>query len=249
MPMKSKIFTFFIILIFSAGCSASSSADIKEIEAVKRKLTDILPNEINLISIHETDLNGFYEVIFEGIEPLYVSSDGNYLVSGDIYLITKDGLVNKSEARRDYQRKTLIKGLNESELITFEPRQINHNIFVFTDVDCGYCRQFHNQIDDYLELGIKVNYLAYPRAGIGSDSYKKISSAWCNKDPNYSLTLLKQGQDIETKLCEDNPVEKHFNLGNTIGVQGTPSIITDEGKMIPGYLPPQDLLNILTTNS
>ena len=157
MPMKSNIFTFFIILIFSAGCSASSSADIKEIEAVKRKLTDILPNEINLISIQETDLNGFYEVIFEGIEPLYVSSDGNYLVSGDIYLITKDGLVNKSEARRDYQRKTLIKRLNESELITFEPRQINHNIFVFTDVDCGYCRQFHNQIDEYLELGIKVN--------------------------------------------------------------------------------------------
>ena len=95
----------------------------------------------------------------KGIEPLYVSSDGNYLVSGDIYLITKDGLVNKSESRRDYQRKTLIGGLSESELITFEPRQINHNIFVFTDVDCGYCRQFHNQIDDYLELGIKVNYL------------------------------------------------------------------------------------------
>jgi len=249
MPMKSNIFTFFIILIFSAGCSASSSADIKEIEAVKRKLTDILPNEINLISIQETDLNGFYEVIFEGIEPLYVSSDGNYLVSGDIYLITKDGLVNKSESRRDYQRKTLIGGLNESELITFEPRKINHNIFVFTDVDCGYCRQFHNQIDEYLELGIRVNYLAYPRAGIGSDSFNKISSAWCNEDPNYSLTLLKQGQDIETKLCEDNPVEKHFNLGNTIGVQGTPSIITDEGKMIPGYLPPQDLLNILATNS
>ena len=156
---------------------------------------------------------------------------------------------NKSEARRDYQRKTLIKGLNESELITFEPRQIDHNIFVFTDVDCGYCRQFHNQIDEYLELGIRVNYHAYPRAGIGSDSFNKISSAWCNEDPNYSLTLLKQGQDIETKLCEDNPVEKHFNLGNTIGVQGTPSIITDEGKMIPGYLPPQDFLNILGTNS
>ena len=94
MPMQIKIFIFFIILIFSAGCSANSSDNIKEIEAVKRKLTEILPSEINLISIQETDLNGFFEVNFEGIEPLYVSSDGNYLVSGDIYLITKDGLVN-----------------------------------------------------------------------------------------------------------------------------------------------------------
>ena len=194
-------------------------------------------------------MKGFFEVNFEGIEPLYVSSDGNYLVSGDIYLITTEGLVNKSEARRDYQRKTLINNLNIEEFITFEPEETLHNIYVFTDVDCGYCRQFHNQIDDYLNLGIKVNYLAYPRAGINSDSFNKISSAWCNEDPNYSLTLLKQGKNIDTKACKDNPVEKHFNLGNAIGVQGTPSIITNEGKMIPGYLPPQDLLNILVTKS
>ena len=106
MQMLIKFLTFLMISIFSAGCSADSSDNIKEIEVVKDKLLEILPVEINLISIQETDLNGFFEVNFEGIEPLYVSSDGNYLVSGDIYLITKDGLVNKSEARRDYQRKT-----------------------------------------------------------------------------------------------------------------------------------------------
>ena len=235
--------------MLSVGCSAETSEDLREIQVIKNKLNEILPEEIELLSVQETDMTGFFEVNFEGIEPLYVSSDGNYLVSGDIYLITKDGLVNKSEARRDYQRKTLINNLDTKELITFEPEDYIHNIFVFTDVDCGYCRQFHNQIDSYLELGIKVNYLAYPRAGIGSESFKKITSAWCNEDANYSLTMLKQGEEIETNICADNPVEKHFKLGNLIGVQGTPSIVTDEGKMIPGYLPPQDLLNILTTNS
>ena len=246
---KPKFHTFFIILMLSVGCSAETSEDLSEIQVVKNKLNEILPEEIELLSVQETNMTGFFEVNFEGIEPLYVSSDGNYLVSGDIYLITKDGLVNKSEARRDYQRKTLINNLDTKELITFEPEDYIHNIFVFTDVDCGYCRQFHNQIDSYLELGIKVNYLAYPRAGIGSESFKKITSAWCSEDSNYSLTKLKQGKEIETNLCADNPVEKHFKLGNAIGVQGTPSIITDEGKMIPGYLPPQDLLNILTTKS
>ena len=180
---------------------------------------------------------------------MYVTSDGNYLISGDIYLITKEGLVNKSEARRDYQRKVMMQNLDEEELIIFEPEKIAHSIYVFTDVDCGYCRQFHNQIDAYLSLGIKVHYLAYPRAGIGSDSYNKIASAWCNTDPNNSLTLLKQGREIDRLLCEDNPVESHFELGRAMGVQGTPSIVTEEGKMIPGYLPPQDLLNILTTSS
>ena len=247
MIKKIKFYTFTLCLLFSVGCSADSSEDLNDIEEVKNKLIEILPEEIDLLSIQKTDMQGFFEVNFEGIEPLYVSSDGNYLVSGDIYLITKEGLVNKSEARRDYQRKTLISNLDKKELITFEPKELIHNIFVFTDVDCGYCRQFHNQIDAYLELGIRVNYLAYPRAGVGSESFRKISSAWCDDDPNYSLTLLKQGKDIEIKLCADNPVEKHFKLGNALGVQGTPSIITDEGKMIPGYLPPQDLLNILST--
>jgi len=247
MIKKIKFYTFTLCLLFSVGCSADSSEDSNDIEDVKNKLIEILPEEIDLLSIHKTDMHGFFEVNFEGIEPLYVSSDGNYLVSGDIYLITKEGLVNKSEARRDYQRKTLISNLDKKELITFEPEELIHNVFVFTDVDCGYCRQFHNQIDAYLELGIRVNYLAYPRAGVGSESFRKISSAWCDDDPNYSLTLLKQGKDIEIKLCPDNPVEKHFKLGNALGVQGTPSIITDEGKMIPGYLPPQDLLNILST--
>lgn len=248
--MINKLYSciFFALFLFASGCSIAND-EVYDEKELKEKLTQILPQEIDLISVEKTEMKGFFEVNFEGIEPLYVSSDGNYLVSGDIYLITTEGLVNKSEARRDYQRKTLINNLNKEEFITFEPEEILHNIYVFTDVDCGYCRQFHNQIDDYLNLGIKVNYLAYPRAGINSDSFNKISSAWCNEDPNYSLTLLKQGKNIDTKDCKDNPVEKHFNLGNAIGVQGTPSIITNEGKMIPGYLPPQDLLNILVTKS
>lgn len=231
-------------MLIAAGCEAIQSGE-EEIEAVKNKLIDMLPEEVEIVSLQETDIQGFFEVNLKDIEPLYVTSDGNYLISGDIYSITRDGLVNKSEARRDYQRKSIVNKLDENELITFEPENLKYNIYVFTDVDCGYCRQFHNQIDAYLNLGIRVNYLAYPRAGIGSESYKKISSAWRDTDPNYALTLLKQGQTIETKLCLENPVERHFKLGNAMGVQGTPSIITGEGKMIPGYLPPKDLLNIL----
>tara|TARA_B100001057_G_scaffold179981_1_gene180675 strand:- start:1373 stop:2113 length:741 start_codon:yes stop_codon:yes gene_type:complete len=239
-----KPFLFLSFLLLSYGCGANQPGE-EEIDAVKNKLIDMLPEEIEIISLRETDIQGFLEVNFKDIEPLYVTSDGNYLISGDIYSITKDGLVNKSEARRDFQRKTIVNKLNLDELITFEPADFIYNIFVFTDVDCGYCRQFHNQIDAYLDLGIRVNYLAYPRAGIGSESYKKIASAWCDTDPNNALTMLKQGQAIETKLCLENPVEKHFKMGNAMGVQGTPSIITGEGKMIPGYLPPKDLLNIL----
>ena len=197
MTNKLNYYVFIILFLFAAGCSAEKTDNNYDEEGLKVRLLEILPEEIDLISVEKTDMKGFFEVNFDGIEPLYVSADGNYLVSGDIYLITSEGLVNKSEARRDYQRKTLINNLSEQDFITFEPKKMEHNIFVFTDVDCGYCRQFHNQIDDYLNLGIKVNYLAYPRAGINSESFNKISYAWCSEDPGYSLTLLKQGKDID----------------------------------------------------
>jgi len=244
-----KFIVFLATILFSLSCSAEQSSNNAEIKIVENKLKDMLPSEIKVVSIEETDMEGFFEVNFEGVEPLYVSSDGNYLVSGDIYLITSEGLVNKSEARRDYQRKTLLSNINQDDFIIFKPKKVDHKVYVFTDVDCGYCRQFHDQIDEYLSLGIEVNYLAYPRAGLESDSYKKITSAWCNENPNFSLTQLKKGKEIDLSICANNPVEKHFKLGQAMGVQGTPSIVTEEGKMIPGYLPPQDLFNILAAKS
>ena len=238
-----------MICSFSYGCTANEGSSNDDLLAIEKKLKKMLPESIQINSINSTDIKGYYEVNFEGVEPLYVTADGNYLISGDIYLITEEGLVNKSEARRDFQRKALLEGIDVNQLIIFEPKDIKYNVFVFTDVDCGYCRQFHNQIKEYLDLGIKVNYLAYPRAGIGSDSYRRIVSAWCADDPNYSLTVLKQGGEIKDNVCSTNPVENHFNLGRSIGVQGTPSIVTQEGKMIPGYLPPEELLNLLSANS
>ena len=249
MNILVKLSLILIICSFSYGCTANEGSSNEDLLAIEKKLKKMLPESIQINSINSTDIKGYYEVNFEGVEPLYVTADGNYLISGDIYLITEEGLVNKSEARRDFQRKALLEGIDVNQLIIFEPKDVKHNVFVFTDVDCGYCRQFHNQIQEYLDLGIKVNYLAYPRAGIGSDSYRRIVSAWCADDPNYSLTVLKQGGEIKDNVCSANPVENHFNLGRSIGVQGTPSIVTQEGKMIPGYLPPEELLNLLSANS
>ena len=95
MNKYTTYFIFTLLFLFSVGCSSESTSTKDEIEVVKNRLNEMLPEGIVMESIQETDMSGFYEVNFEGVEPLYVSSDGNYLVSGDIYLITKEGLVNK----------------------------------------------------------------------------------------------------------------------------------------------------------
>ena len=240
---------FFSVLLF-LGCGDTLGDQLEEnlsISELKEKLSERFPESIEIVSIKEVDIEGYLEVNLKGIEPLFISKDGKYLVSGDIYEITEQGLVNKSEARRSYLRKVTISELDESEFITFKPNKVEHSIFVFTDVDCGYCRQFHREISDYLDLGIQVNYLAFPRAGIDSESFKKIVSAWCSSEPNQAITELKLGYEIKENICLNNPVEKHFDLGNSLGVTGTPSIITSEGRLIPGYIPPQDLIGLLNS--
>ena len=240
---------FFSILL-SFGCGDTLGDQPEEnlsISELKEKLSERFPDSIEIVSIKEVGIEGYLEVNLKGIEPLFISKDGKYLISGDIYEITEQGLVNRSEARRNYLRKVTISEIDESEFIVFKPNKVEHSIFVFTDVDCGYCRQFHREINDYLDLGIQVNYLAFPRAGIDSESYKKVVSAWCSSQPNQAITELKLGYEIKENVCSNNPVEKHFNLGNSFGVSGTPSIITSEGRIIPGYIPPEDLIGLLSS--
>jgi len=244
------IISIFFTILLSLGCSDSAGDQLEKdltISEIKKNLSEMLPESIEIISIEQTDIEGYLEVNLKGIEPLFVSKDGKYLVSGDIFEITDKGLINKSEARKNYLRKTTLSKLDKSDFITFQPKKVEHSIFVFTDVDCGYCRQFHRQINDYLDLGIQVNYLAFPRSGVDSDSFNKIASAWCSSQPHEAITELKLGYEIKENICSNNPVEKHFNLGNSLGVSGTPSIITSEGRLIPGYIPPEELIGLLSS--
>ena len=79
----------------------------------------------------------------------------------------------------------------ESEMIVFGPRppaEVKHTVTVFTDVDCGYCAKLHREMAGYNELGIEVRYMAFPRAGVGSNSYRKIVSVWCAEDQQDAMT-------------------------------------------------------------
>ncbi|NOT84829.1 MAG: DsbC family protein, partial [Methylococcaceae bacterium] len=119
-------------------------------------------------------------------------------------------------------------------------------VYVFTDIDCGYCRKLHSEIDQYLAAGISVRYLFFPRAGKGSDSYNKAVSVWCAKDRAKALTLAKQDKEIEEKTCP-NPIDKHMQLAQEFEVRGTPMIVSDKGAVFPGYIPAKQLAESLAT--
>jgi len=155
---------------------------------------------------------------------------------------------NLTEKSLQGLRKQLINSVPANEFITFKAKNEKYKINIFTDIDCGYCRKLHSEIEDYLAEGISINYLFFPRAGLNSDAYKKAVSVWCADDKNEAMTIAKMGTGVlEKKTCK-NPVKEHMALGDKIGVRGTPMMVTNDGTVFPGYVPAKQLAKALSEN-
>jgi thiol:disulfide interchange protein DsbC len=192
--------------------------------------------------IKKTPVEGIYEAVF-GMELIYVSADGRYFFSGD--MIDGNSRTNLSEEARTTARKTEMSSASAEGAISFKAKgEEKHVLSVFTDVTCPFCTKLHKEIPKLNEAGITVNYLAYPRAGIGSGGYKQMVNIWCAKDPQDALTKAKDGKAADAGSC-DNPVANHFALGQKVGVSGTPALVTEDGALIPGYRPAEQLVKML----
>lgn len=212
------------------------------------RLNKVRP-DLEFTDIEPSPAPGIYQGVVNGEGIIYVTETADFFFPGDMIQVTDSGLVNVSDdKRREIQsrfngtRKDLMTEVSRDEMIIFSPKgEVKASIAVFTDVDCGYCQKLHNEVPQLNEMGIEVKYLAYPRAGVGSPSYKKVVSAWCAKDKQDSLTKLKRRESIPENLCADNPVAKQFNLGRRAGVTGTPALVLESGELVPGYMPAPQL--------
>jgi len=181
---------------------------------------------------------GIYELT-RGADLVYVTPDGKYAFIGDLYDLPKNN--NLTELQRKQIRVKLIGAVPESEMVIFGPKNPRYTVTVFTDVDCAYCRQLHSQIDEYNRLGVRVRYLFFPRTGPNTESWTKAEEVWCSADRNDALTRAKRGQALKAKPCANNPVARHYALGKDFQLEGTPAIVMADGELVPGYMPP-DLL-------
>ena len=215
--------------------SISATADDKY-SAVEERIRALAPNATSL-AISETPIEGILMVQIGG-DIIYASADGRYMIQGRVIdLETREDL---TEGAKSGMRKELLASVDTSKQISFTPEDPTFELTVFTDIDCGYCRKLHDQVEEYNEHGIAIKYMAFPRAGIGSRSYEKFVSVWCAEDQQAAMTLAKSGADPDPAQC-DNPVAQQYQLGQELGVTGTPALLTPEGMLIPGYVPPEQL--------
>ena len=215
----------------------------------RARLEKALPDGVKIVRITQLSETNLMQVELTGGRYLYVLPGGEYFMIGDLARLHADGRLENLSDRTRHQN--LVGELEDvaDEAIRFPAQgEVRAVVYVFTDTECGYCREFHRQIVDYNALGIEVRYLAWPRTGPGSNAYRKTQQAWCAKDPQRALTDLKRGRRVGTPPCELAPVEKHYRLGLKFGVRGTPVIVTSAGEVLHGYHSPQELMSALHLN-
>lgn len=186
---------------------------------------------------------GLYRVIL-GPQILYLTADGKYALRGD--LIQLDTGRNLSAEDRAAARSAYLTAMGEKDMIVFAPPHPRHVLTVLTDIDCGYCRQLAGDMPQLMARGVELRYLAYPRSGLDSPSWAKAVAVWCAKDRQTAYRFAMQGNAIvAAAACDQSAVMTGYDLAKKLGLQGTPLIITESGRLIDGYLPPDDLLKLL----
>ncbi|MGI9238538.1 MAG: thioredoxin fold domain-containing protein [Woeseiaceae bacterium] len=215
----------------------AARADDAELEAVRAKMSAMF-EAIEPENVTASQVDGWY-TIQQGSVVAYVSADGRYLLQGD--LIDLEHQVNLTEQSRNGSRQGLVAELADDNAIVFTPSEVKHSVTVFTDIDCTYCRKLHSQIDEYLDQGIQVRYVLYPRNGPASAAWTKSEQVWCAEDRNQALTSAKLDRAFKSSQCDASVVSEHYGLGQDIGLSGTPAIVLQDGTLIAGYLPPAQL--------
>lgn len=206
-------------------------------DKLKQKLSSQLP-EFQIDEVIASPVPGLYEVVV-GSETVYATADGKYLFTGDLVEVATR--INLTDTKRGKKILAAIERSGEKNMIVIGPAQAKRTITVFTDVDCPYCSKLHDDVPQLIKAGIKVRYLLYPRSGVESETYKRSVAVWCAKDRVKAVGIAKAGGALEMKTC-DNPVAANYQLGQTVGITGTPTIVLDNGRLLPGYIPADKLI-------
>ena len=239
--MKFRFKLMVVAAALLAGIAQAGPEDV-----IRAKLKVAMP-KAEIVSVRITPA-GLYEVNAKGYEPVYATADGRYLFQGELLEIQGSRIVNLADVTLAGDRKVALAALSTDDSVNFsavggKPKAIVH---VFTDVDCGYCRKLHKEMAEINKLGIEVRYLAFPRSGPNTPSARKLENVWCAKDRSSAMTQSKLGKAVAEapKLCK-SPVAAQYELGEKLGVRGTPAIFAPDGTQIGGYLSAADMARAL----
>ncbi|MCH8504876.1 MAG: DsbC family protein [Ectothiorhodospiraceae bacterium] len=230
-------------LFVLAGSPAGADDEHAELRAKLEQRLSELGVDAPVQRIQRSPVDDLYLVMLGG-QVVYVSGDARYILQGDMFDTQTRQMV--SDQMHSGSRKQQLEEHGVENMIVYPAStdETAHVVTVFTDIECPFCQRMHARMDEYNALGIEVRYVQFPRAGVGSSAYQKAVSVWCADDRRDAMNRIKAGERLPEGDCE-NPVADQFALSRELGVNATPTIITEGGRMHRGLVEPQPLKEML----
>ena len=221
----------FSLALLLAWATWSGMAGAQE-AAIRKTLKDRIPDLPKIVSISKTPINGLYEVLLEDNEIYYADASGNYLVQGN--LIDTRTKRNLTEERSEKLTAIAFNTLPIKDAITIVRGNGQRKLAVFEDPNCGYCKRFER---DLLKVdNITVYLFLYPI--LGADSLDKSRNIWCAKDPAKTwLDHMTRDTALPVATCDSSALARNMEFGRKHKITGTPTLLAQDGKRVPGAIP------------
>jgi thiol:disulfide interchange protein DsbC len=232
-----RSWAFPVVLLMAWYAFGASAGDV---EAKVRVAVQGHDSGAQVGAVDPSPVSGMYLTTIDGVSG-YVSADGRYFIVGD--MLDLASRKNVTEEKRKATRRELLNRIKPEEAIVFAPEKPKYTITVFTDVDCPYCRKLHGEVEELGRKGVEVRYVAFPRSGPGMKSWKTMTAVWCATDRQNALTRATRGEEVSAeRTCSDAVIAKHYDLGQKLGIPGTPMIVLGDGTSLGGYVTPDKLV-------
>ena len=222
------------LLVLSLGAFAQEAA-------IRKNLTERLPNFPKIDEINKTPMAGLYEVRVNGMDIFYTDAEGNYLIQGN--LIDTKVRRNLTEERVEKLNAVAFDALPLKDAFTIVHGNGKRRMAVFEDPNCTYCKRFERDMQKVNDVTMYV--FLYPI--LSPDSTEKSKNIWCAKDRGKAWQdLMLRDQPAASANCDTSALGRNIELGKKHRITGTPTLIFTDGSRVPGALPAQQVEKYLT---
>lgn len=194
-----------------------------------------IPQLKDIDEVRKTEIPGIYEIRVNGTEVYYTDAKGDYLFQGNLFATKGKDLRNLTEERVNKLTAVKFDSLPFKDAFTIVRGNGSRKIAVFEDPNCGYCKRFERDLQKVDNVTIYM--FLYPI--LGADSGEKSKAIWCAKDKGLAWQdwmLREQAAAPAAAMCDVAALGRNVEFGKTYKIQGTPTLIFQDGSRVPGAI-------------
>lgn len=192
-------------------------------------------SDLSISSIHRTPVSGVYEIVV-GQNIYYIDRTGKHLFSGHLFdTVTKSDLT--AARLQDINRIDWSVLPLDKAIVSGDPKGME--MAVFTDPDCPYCKKLEENLKGI--EGVRIYTFLMPLTQLHPDAARKSAAIWCSKDQHAALRqVMIEGKTISGGECK-TPISDIAMLAAGLNINGTPTIISRDGRKVSGAMPAEQL--------